>query len=108
MAALEYFTTNEWIYKTENFKMLNSSMNMTDRDIYTIDVRQINWPTYMEAYVLGVRKYLLKEDPSTIDKAKFRLDLLYYATQAAKVSATGVSGAVCFYLFRKLRAFRNQ
>lgn len=101
-AALEYFTTNEWIYRVENFQALNDSLSTGDRQSFQIDTRNIMWPTYMENYVLGIRHFLLKEDPSTIDAAKFRLDLLYYATQATKVSVATIS-TYCLYKLINLR-----
>lgn len=100
--ALEFFTKNEWIYKTENFQKLNNELPENDKRRFVIDVRKIDWPKYMENYVLGVRHYLLNEDPATIASAKLRLDMLYYATQATKVAATGVS-AFCFYKLIRLR-----
>lgn len=104
-AALEHFTMNEWIYKTENFRALNEELSSQDKQTFLIDVKQIDWPSYMENYVLGVRHYLLKEDPSTIGSAKFRLDLLYYATQLTKASVAGIS-AFCFYKMIKMRRSR--
>lgn len=102
MAALEHFTTNQWIYRVDNFKNLNNRLNVEDKRRFFIDVEQISWPRYMENFVLGVRHYLLKEDPATIDAAKFRLDLLYYGTQVAKVSVGGIS-AFCLYKLLNLR-----
>lgn len=101
--ALEYFTKNEWIYRTENFQALNEKLSPDDKRRFIIDVRKINWPEYMENYVLGVRHYLLKEDPSTIAASRFKLDLLYYGTQATKVSAAGISA----YVFYKLLSWRK-
>lgn len=101
-AALEFFTTNEWIYKTRKFESLNEELKPEDRRRFTIDVRKIDWPTYMENYVLGVRHYLLNEDPKTINEARFKLDLVYYATQMTKVSVAGIS-AFCFYKLIKMR-----
>lgn len=101
-AALNFFTTNEWIYRTENFQSLNEELSSEDQRKFLIDVKKIDWASYMENYVLGVRHYLLKESPSTIDAAKFRLDLLYYATQLTKASVACVS-AFCFYKLIKMR-----
>lgn len=103
MAALEYFTMNEWVYRTENFRALNVELSSDDKCRFTIDVNRIKWPDYMQNYVLGIRHYLLKEDPKTIDAAKFRLNVLYYATQATKVSVAGVS-AFCFYKLLSLKS----
>ena len=100
--ALEYFTKNEWIYRTGNFEALNEKLSPEDRRRFVIDVKKIDWPKYMENYVLGVRHYLLNEDPRTIDSARFRLDMLYYATQATKATIAGVS-AYCFYKLINLR-----
>lgn len=105
-AALEYFTTNEWIYRTENFEALNEELSLEDRRKFLIDVRAIDWPKYMENYVLGIRHYLLREDPKTIDAAKFRLDLLYYATQAVKASVAGTTG-FCLYKLLQMRRLKR-
>lgn len=71
-----------------------------------IDVRQIDWPSYIENHVLGVRHYLMEEDPNTIRAAKFKLDLIYYGTQAAKASIAGLS-AFGLYKLIKIRRLRN-
>ncbi|RWS14634.1 putative fatty acyl-CoA reductase CG5065-like protein, partial [Dinothrombium tinctorium] len=71
--ALEYFTTNEWTFITDNFLTLLNEMSEEDKNIFYADVRRINWQSYMESYVLGVRRFLLKEDPSTIPEARKRL-----------------------------------
>lgn len=106
-AALEYFTNNEWIYRADNFRALNDAMTDQDRNRFQIDVRRIDWPSYMENYVLGIRHFLLREDPSTIDAAKFRLDLLYYATQATKVSVAAISGYVAYRFITLRRNMRK-
>lgn len=105
-AALEHFTMNEWIYRADNFRSLNNELTDEDKATFMIDVAKIDWRSYMENYVLGVRHYLLKEDPSTIDAAKFRLDLLYYATQITKASVVCVS-AFCFYKLVSLRRVKT-
>lgn len=102
--ALEYFTKNEWIYQTENFQALNLSLSPEDRQRFVIDVRKIDWPKYMENYVLGVRHYLLNEDPNSIQAARTKLDLLYYGTQATKVSVAGISAYVFYKLLRWRRS----
>lgn len=41
--------------------------------VFNFDVRQLNWLEYIENYVLGVKKYLLKEDMAGIPEAKQHL-----------------------------------
>lgn len=105
--ALEFFTKNEWIYRTEQFQALNQQLSEEDQKRFMIDVRKIDWPKYMENYVLGVRHYLLNEDPRTISSAKSKLDILYYMTEATKVSVVGVSGFVLYKLLSWRKTWRK-
>lgn len=66
MASLEYFTTNQWNFQTENMTNLWKEISDTDRKIFNFDMKCINWREYMELYCLGIRKYYLKEDEKTI------------------------------------------
>ncbi|OTF76197.1 hypothetical protein BLA29_012809 [Euroglyphus maynei] len=91
-AALEFFTTNEWTYTGMNMLRLieaaedvyrnrndenlygnKQSMNVSGR--FPVDMRQLNWSNYFHDYVLGVRRFLLKEDPATIPRAQNQLFL---------------------------------
>lgn len=107
-AALEFFTTNEWIYRTENFEALHNSMSDEDKQRFLVNVRSIDWSKYMEDYVLGVRHYLLKEDPASIDIAKFKLDMIWYGTQLTKVSVASVSAFALYKLMSWRRSLANR
>lgn len=74
MVALEYFTMNEWTFRDSNQLGLATSLSRSEQEIFTTDVQRIHWPTYLETYILGVRKFLLKEDPSTLPLARKRLE----------------------------------
>lgn len=76
---LEYFTTTEWIFSCSNLLALMELQCPKDREVFNFDVREIEWLPYLEDYVLGVRKYILKENESTLPAARRRLKRLYYA-----------------------------
>lgn len=94
MNALEYFTLNEWIWKTDNFSRLIERLNDQDRKKFFIDVKQINWNDYLLNYILGVRKYLLQEDPSTIPAAKRKLN-----RQVKNKSTTNIHFSSVFHIY---------
>ena len=73
MACLEYYTTKEWLFWSRNPVQLMDKMSDEDRDIFYFDVRQINWHSYIKDYVVGIRKYLLKDDLSTLPVARRNL-----------------------------------
>ena len=41
-------------------------MSGDDGNTFNFSVRQIEWESYMENYVTGVRKYLLKDNQNTL------------------------------------------
>lgn len=62
---------NEWQFEISNVRELNMEINKTiDRNEFTCDVTNINWDEYLKTFVLGIRKYVLKDDDSTLEKSR--------------------------------------
>lgn len=76
VSMLEYFVNRSWEWSTYNTEMLMSELSPEDQRVFNFDVRQLNWLEYIENYVLGVKKYLLKEDMAGIPEAKQHLKRL--------------------------------
>jgi fatty acyl-CoA reductase len=76
--ALEFFSTHEWKIGTNNVLMLTNQLEGVDKQEFNFDIRQLNWSTYWKDYVLGIRRYVLKEDDSTLPKARSDLKRMYY------------------------------
>lgn len=68
--CLEYFSTNEWNFRDDNVRRLKEQLSPEDRETFMFDVRQIDWPSYLEHYILGVRQFILKESPDTLPAAR--------------------------------------
>ncbi|XP_010995910.1 fatty acyl-CoA reductase 2 [Camelus dromedarius] len=76
LSMLEYFINRSWEWSTYNTEMLMSELSPEDQRVFNFDVRQLNWLEYIENYVLGVKKYLLKEDMAGIPEARQHLKRL--------------------------------
>ncbi|XP_063110555.1 fatty acyl-CoA reductase 2 isoform X3 [Cavia porcellus] len=76
LSMLEYFVNHSWEWSTHNTEMLMSMLSPEDQRMFNFDVRQLNWLEYIENYVLGVKKYLLKEDMAGIPEARQHLKRL--------------------------------
>ncbi|XP_045410064.1 fatty acyl-CoA reductase 2 isoform X2 [Lemur catta] len=76
LSLLEYFINRSWEWSTYNTEMLMSELSPEDQRVFNFDVRQLNWLEYIENYVLGIKKYLLKEDMAGIPEAKQHLKRL--------------------------------
>ena len=72
-SAMEFFSTRGWQFSHNNATHLLEKMSVQDRRLFYFDVRQIDWNSYLEKYVLGVRQFVMKEDPDTLPKARKQL-----------------------------------
>ena len=69
-APLEFFTTHQWQFISNNPIHLMEEMTTEDQEMFYFDVRKINWQNYFENYILGIRQIVFKEDLSTLPLAK--------------------------------------
>ncbi|XP_021357688.1 fatty acyl-CoA reductase 1-like isoform X1 [Mizuhopecten yessoensis] len=82
-AILDYFTNKDWEFKSDNLDMLLAVMSPGDRKTFNFDPRSISWPRYIEAYCLGIKCYVMKEELAELPKARTtlkRLQRLSFAT----------------------------
>lgn len=83
--VLEAFTSKQWTFNTDNKTMLiNELMSEEDKKLFNCDISPIDWPEFLEGYVLGVRKYLLKEPISNLKQARKNLNYVYYRNLSIK------------------------
>ncbi|XP_014476194.1 PREDICTED: putative fatty acyl-CoA reductase CG5065 isoform X2 [Dinoponera quadriceps] len=82
----EFFATNEWKFysnnMTELLKFVTASGNCED---FNLDFRNLDWDTYMRLYMLGIRKYILRDDLDTLSKARNRLSKLYWVHRLTQI-----------------------
>ncbi|KTG04130.1 hypothetical protein cypCar_00018193 [Cyprinus carpio] len=73
IGLLAYFSSQDWEWNSDNMNMLMSQLSADDRRTFNFDVRQLNWPEYIENYCIGTKKYVLNEDMSDIPAARQHL-----------------------------------
>ncbi|EZA60709.1 hypothetical protein DMN91_002292 [Ooceraea biroi] len=80
--CLEYFSTRQWNFRDDNVRRLWEQLSPEDRETFLFDVRQIDWPSYLENYILGIRHFILKESPDTLPAARSHITKLYWLHKA--------------------------
>lgn len=73
MKTLSFFTCNSWTWSNNNIDILRHQLTPEDLKIFYFDPRALHWPTYVENYCLGAKKYLLNEDLASVPAAKAHL-----------------------------------
>ncbi|XP_047097438.1 putative fatty acyl-CoA reductase CG5065 isoform X1 [Schistocerca piceifrons] len=86
VSCLEYFTTREWRFSCENVRQLLGKLRGADATNFAFDVSAVDWRHYFEQYVLGTRRFILKEDPSTFPTARSHLRRMYWVHRATQVA----------------------
>jgi hypothetical protein len=71
--CLEYFTTHQWKFHSDNVMALLDALDDKDRQQFQFDVRTIQWDDYVEKYVLGFRQFLFKQNPSSLEDSRKRM-----------------------------------
>ena len=80
--ALEYFSTREWTWDTENVSLLYNELSYGDQSLYNFSFRNFDdWGSYFENYGLGAREFVMKSDPKTLDACRKKLKKFYLADQ---------------------------
>ncbi|XP_046464442.1 putative fatty acyl-CoA reductase CG5065 [Daphnia pulex] len=77
----EFFTTHQWRFISDNPIHLSKEMTAEDQEMFYFDVRKINWQSYFENYILGIRQLVFKDDPTTLPLARSNLERLYMVRQ---------------------------
>ncbi|XP_011645010.1 putative fatty acyl-CoA reductase CG5065 [Pogonomyrmex barbatus] len=82
----EFFAMNEWKFLRGNMtnlvKFIKAAQDCGDFDV---DIRNMDWDMYLHQYMLGIRKYILKDNPDTLSKARVRLLRLYWVHKFTKI-----------------------
>ncbi|XP_067131248.1 putative fatty acyl-CoA reductase CG5065 [Centruroides vittatus] len=84
MKIIEPFTTREWTFPAGNVGELLKMMSTQDKQNFDFDISKLNWDQYMKHYFLGIRRFVLKEDDSTIPRCRKIILTKYYSILLAK------------------------
>jgi len=102
--TLSFYLLNSWCFVSVNTIRLSDQLSAIDRSTFYFDVREINWPQYITDYVLGIRRFILKDDYSTLPVAKRNLKRLFWAHNVLKVIQAAL---LCFIFYTMSHLFFN-
>ncbi|XP_014670154.1 PREDICTED: fatty acyl-CoA reductase 1-like [Priapulus caudatus] len=84
LATLDYFTSNNWDFASENSLMLTSAMTEEDLKEFNFSMNGLRWQSYLDTYVLGTKQFVLKEDLAGLPLARrhlLKLQIFQYLMQ---------------------------
>ena len=79
--TLQFFALNQWFWSNINLKKLQSALVNTDDESlesFSFDIRSMDWKIFIDNYVLGMRHYVLKNNPDSMESSRKKLKILYF------------------------------
>jgi fatty acyl-CoA reductase len=67
--VISYFCTRQWKFSNQNVQKMWSQLSKEDRGIFDFNIRNLNWDKYLGEGLMGVRTFLLKDDPKKLPEA---------------------------------------
>lgn len=81
-----FFSTHEFIFDNTNLRQLVSEVKtMKDGNEFYCDMSNIDYDSYLENYMLGVRQYVLKDGLESLPNARKKLAKLYWIKRILQV-----------------------
>ncbi|XP_069692562.1 putative fatty acyl-CoA reductase CG5065 [Periplaneta americana] len=77
LEVLQYFTTRQWQFRSDNFCSLQKQLSPSDRAMFYTDFEAVQDEEYLYHTVLGARQYCLKEPLSSLPRCRRNLKILY-------------------------------
>ncbi|XP_012264094.2 putative fatty acyl-CoA reductase CG8306 [Athalia rosae] len=91
LGRLEKFIFTEWKFSNPRTLALHESLSDVDKEKFSLDIRPLNWQLYFIDFVQGVRRYLSKENPKNLDKARSKDKILMIAHLALQAGLLGLT-----------------
>lgn len=96
----EFFAMHEWIFENDNQRILSQNVKqMADGNEFNCDISHMDWDSYVENYMLGIRKYVLKDGLESLMKARKKLKTLYILKRILQVFLLGLFLYFVHYIF---------
>ncbi|XP_014467647.1 PREDICTED: putative fatty acyl-CoA reductase CG5065 [Dinoponera quadriceps] len=77
LEVLQYFTMKNWIFYSKKLLMMRDEMSPEDQRLFPISFKLLDLTEYMKVIILGTRQYCMKEDLSTLPKARRHQAIMY-------------------------------
>ncbi|EZA59252.1 hypothetical protein DMN91_008153 [Ooceraea biroi] len=77
LQLLQYFTTREWIFHSEKIIALQDTLSPVDQKLFPFVFYDIDINEYLKHLILGSRQYCMKEDLSTLPRARRHQKIMF-------------------------------
>lgn len=95
LVRLEKFIFTEWKFQNQRLRQLHESLSEDDKEVFSMDIKTLDWPDYFSNLTLGVRTYLQNESPKTLEKSRRKDKILMCVHLGLQAAFLGVLWWLC-------------
>ena len=102
--AINFFCLHQWSWTNTNLNNLQSALVNTDTESlesFSFDIRSLDWKIFTDHNILGMRHYVLKDKPETLDSSRKKLNILYFLHRLIQLAF------VFFVIYNLLNVFMD-
>ncbi|XP_069702751.1 putative fatty acyl-CoA reductase CG5065 [Periplaneta americana] len=81
LRAIEFFICKEWTFRNSNLRSLLSFMTPDDKKEFNFEASKLDLQEYIKRWVLGLRRFIMKLDDSSIPEARMKFKRLFWMHQ---------------------------
>jgi alcohol-forming fatty acyl-CoA reductase len=98
-----YFVLHEWNFENKNVQRIIRAARETQLDAqeFDCDLQNLDWDTYIEKYMMGIRTFVLKDSVKTLPLARKRLQAIVWTKRVVQLVLIFVFYIILFYGFWK-------
>ncbi|KDR10461.1 Putative fatty acyl-CoA reductase [Zootermopsis nevadensis] len=82
--ATSYFRIRQWAFSNQNIIHMWKKLSEDDREIFDFNISNLNWDLYWRQGLMGLRTFVLKEDPKNLPQTIRKRYRLYWLHQCLK------------------------
>ncbi|XP_034946192.1 putative fatty acyl-CoA reductase CG5065 [Chelonus insularis] len=96
LRLVQYYTMKPWVFLNDGMKDLREKLDPADKETFFMDTKAYDWDQFMKIYVLGARRYVLKEDPATLPQSR-RIFMIYWIADG--ILRFALVALFCWFLY---------
>ncbi|XP_025409428.1 fatty acyl-CoA reductase wat-like [Sipha flava] len=77
--VLSYFSLKSWLFRDNNTRSLVQKLSKLDRTLFNFDISKLNWDSYFERHMTGIRLYIFQDPVETLPEGHKHCKRLYMA-----------------------------
>lgn len=99
----KYFVLHEWEFQNKNVQRIIRAARETQLDAqeFNCDLTHMDWDSYIEKYMMGIRTFVLKDSIESLAKARKKLQRIIWTKRVAQVVLVFVFHFIVFSGFWK-------